>query len=157
MNKEEKIENNTDNNNTDNNNTVNNNIDKHNKMINFLNKASIVCNNINDLNGMLIPREIFMNEERYKNIKEDIPELKKIFSSSYLTSLQETAQDKQRWPLLNLIRQLLRSCNYKLTPKRVSDGYTLDGKKNTSECLLLKRCELFYKIVTYLIVIINIF
>ncbi len=139
MNKEEEIENNTDNNNTDNNNTVNNNIDKHNKMINFLNKASIVCNNINDLNGMLIPREIFMNEERYKNIKEDIPELKKIFSSSYLTSLQETAQDKQRWPLLNLIRQLLRSCNYKLTPKRVSDGYTLDGKKKYKRMFIVEK------------------
>jgi hypothetical protein len=139
MNKEEEIENNTDNNNTVNNNTVNNNIDKHNKMINFLNKASIVCNNINDLNGMLIPREIFMNEERYKNIKEDIPELKKIFSSSYLTSLQETAQDKQRWPLLNLIRQLLRSCNYKLTPKRVSDGYTLDGKKKYKRMFIVEK------------------
>ena len=139
MNKEEEIENNTDNNNKVNNNTVNNNIDKHNKMINFLNKASIVCNNINDLNGMLIPREIFMNEERYKNIKEDIPELKKIFSSSYLTSLQETAQDKQRWPLLNLIRQLLRSCNYKLTPKRVSDGYTLDGKKKYKRMFIVEK------------------
>jgi len=134
MNKEEEIENNT-----VNNNTVNNNIDKHNKMINFLNKSSIVCNNINDLNGMLIPREIFMNEERYKNIKEDIPELKKIFSSSYLTSLQETAQDKQRWPLLNLIRQLLRSCNYKLTPKRVSDGYTLDGKKKYKRMFIVEK------------------
>ena len=129
MNKEEEIENNT----------VNNNTDKHNKMINFLNKATIVCNNINDLNGMLIPREIFMNEERYKNIKEDIPELKKIFSSSYLTSLQETAQDKQRWPLLNLIRQLLRSCNYKLTPKRVSDGYTLDGKKKYKRMFIVEK------------------
>jgi len=134
MNKEEEIENNT-----VNNNTVNNNIDKHNKMINFLNKSSIVCNNINDLNGMLIPREIFINEERYKNIKEDIPELKKIFSSSYLTSLQETAKDKQRWPLLNLIRQLLRSCNYKLTPKRVSDGYTLDGKKKYKRMFIVEK------------------
>ena len=129
MNKQEEIENNT----------VNNNTDKHNKMINFLNKATIVCNNINDLNGMLIPREIFMNEERYKNIKEDIPELKKIFSSSYLTSLQETAQDKQRWPLLNLIRQLLRSCNYKLTPKRISDGYTLDGKKKYKRMFIVEK------------------
>lgn len=118
---------------------IENNTDKNKKMINFLNKASIVCNNINDLNGMLIPREIFMNEERYKNIKEDIPELKKIFSSSYLTSLQETAQDKQRWPLLNLIRQLLRSCNYKLTPKRVSDGYTLDGKKKYKRMFIVEK------------------
>jgi len=123
----------------DNEKEMENNTDKAKKMINFLNKATIVCNNINDLNGMLIPREIFINEEKYKNIKEDIPELKKIFSSSYLTSLQETAQDKQRWPLLNLIRQLLRSCNYKLTPKRVSDGYTLDGKKKYKRMFIVEK------------------
>jgi hypothetical protein len=123
----------------DNEKEMENNTDKAKKMINFLNKATIVCNNINDLNGMLIPREIFINEEKYKNIKEDIPELKKIFSSSYLTSLQETAEDKQRWPLLNLIRQLLRSCNYKLTPKRISDGYTLDGKKKYKRMFIVEK------------------
>jgi len=123
----------------DNEKEMENNTDKAKKMINFLNKATIVCNNINDLNGMLIPREIFMNEERYTNIKEDIPELKKIFSSSYLTSLQDTAEDKQRWPLLNLIRQLLRSCNYKLTPKRISDGYTLDGKKKYKRMFIVEK------------------
>ena len=123
----------------DNEKEIENNTDKAKKMINFLNKATIVCNNINDLNGMLIPREIFINEERYKNIKEDIPELKKIFSSSYLTSLQDTAEDKQRWPLLNLIRQLLRSCNYKLTPKRISDGYTLDGKKKYKRMFIVEK------------------
>lgn len=128
MDKEVDIQNNTD-----------NNVDKNKKMINFLNKASIVCNNINDLNGMLIPREVFISEEKYKIIKEDIPELKKIFSSSYLTSLQETAKDKQRWPLLNLIRQLLRSCNYKLTPKRISDGYTLDGKKKYKRMFIVEK------------------
>jgi len=123
----------------DNEKEMENNTDKAKKMINFLNKATIVCNNINDLNGMLIPREIFINEEKYKNIKEDIPELKKIFSSSYLTSLQDTAEDKQRWPLLNLIRQLLRSCNYKLTPKRISDGYTLDGKKKYKRMFIVEK------------------
>lgn len=123
----------------DNEKEIENNTDKAKKMINFLNKATIVCNNINDLNGMLIPREIFINEEKYKNIKEDIPELKKIFSSSYLTSLQDTAEDKQRWPLLNLIRQLLRSCNYKLTPKRISDGYTLDGKKKYKRMFIVEK------------------
>ena len=65
--------------------------------------------------------------------------MKKIFSSSYLTSLQDTAEDKQRWPLLNLIRQLLRSCNYKLTPKRISDGYTLDGKKKYKRMFIVEK------------------
>jgi hypothetical protein len=55
--------------------------------------------------------------------------LKQIFASSSLTALQSTAEDNQRWPLLNLVRQILKSCNYKMTPKRVSAGYMKDGTK----------------------------
>jgi hypothetical protein len=46
-----------------------------------------------------------------------------------LTSLQSTAEENQKWPLLNLVRQILKSCNFSMTPKRISNGYTKDGKK----------------------------
>lgn len=95
----------------------------------FLNKCKIIINTYDDLNGMLIPREIFLDKEIYKSIKEDIAILKQIFASSSLTALQSTAEDTQKWPLLNLVRQILKSCKYKMTPKRISDGYTKEGKK----------------------------
>ena len=95
----------------------------------FLNKCKIDMNTYDDLNGMLIPREIFLDKANYINVKEDIAILKQIFASSSLTALQSTAEDNQKWPLLNLVRQILRSCNYKMTPKRISAGYTKDGKK----------------------------
>ena len=95
----------------------------------FLNKCKIVMNTYDDLDGMLIPREIFLDKTNYINVKEDIAILKQIFASSSLTALQSTAEDNQKWPLLNLVRQILRSCNYKMTPKRISAGYTKDGKK----------------------------
>jgi len=108
-------------------------------IIDVLNKANIVCSSMNDLNGMLIPREMFMNLEIYKDIKTKIPDLKTLFSSSYLTSLQDTAEKKQQWPLLNLLRQVLRSCNFKLTPKRISDGYTIDGKKKYKRMFIVEK------------------
>ncbi len=95
----------------------------------FLNKCKIVMTTYDDLDGMLIPREIFLDKANYINVKEDIAILKQIFASSSLTALQSTAEDNQKWPLLNLVRQILRSCNYKMTPKRISAGYTKDGKK----------------------------
>lgn len=110
-------------------------------IIEFLNKINIICTTLNDLNNMLIPRDILLNDTIYKSIKEKIPELKTIFSSSYLTSLQSPAEKKQRWPLLNLIRQVLRSCNYKLTPKRLSDGYTLDGKKKYKRMFIIEQMK----------------
>jgi hypothetical protein len=114
-------------------------------LIEFLNKGNIVCASLNDLNGMLVPRELFFNETIYKELKERIPELKHIFSSSYLTSLQEPAEKIQKWPLLNLIRQVLRSSNFKLTPKRVSNGYTVDGKKKYKRVFIIEKMKLASK------------
>jgi hypothetical protein len=95
----------------------------------FLIKCKIVMNSFDDLDGMLIPREIFLDTGLYNSVKEDISILKQVFTSSAMTSLQSTAEENQKWPLLNLVRQILRSCHYKMTPKRVSAGYTKDGKK----------------------------
>ena len=112
-------------------------------LINFFNKGNIACSSLNDLNGMLVPRELFFNETIYKELKATFPELKTIFSSSYLTALQEPAEKIQRWPLLNLIRQVLRSCSFKLTPKRISNGYTVDGKKKYKRVFIIEKMKCF--------------
>jgi len=113
--------------------------DKNKFIIDFLNKGQITCLTLDDLNRMLIPRELFFNDKIYKELKENIPELKHLFSSSYLTSLQSSAETTQKWPHLNLIRQILRSINFKLTPKRVSDGYTVDGKKKYKRMFIIEK------------------
>lgn len=95
----------------------------------FLNKCKILINEFDDLDGFLIPREIFLDKDIYNLVKEDISILKQVFTSSALTSLQSNAEENQKWPLLNLVRQILRSCHFIMTPKRVSAGYTKDGKK----------------------------
>ena len=38
--------------------------------------------------------------------------MKKMYSSGALTALQKSAEAKQKWPLLNLVRQILKSNNY---------------------------------------------
>jgi len=105
----------------------------------FLNKCKIPVTNLNDLEGMLIPREILIDNEIYKSVKEEISILKQIFNSSYLTSLQSTAEENQKWPLLNLVRQILKSCNFTMTPKRISSGYTKDGKKIYKRMFIIQK------------------
>jgi hypothetical protein len=105
----------------------------------FFNKCNIIASTFNQLNGMLIPREILLDNETYKTIKDDIVSLKKMFNSSSLTSLQSTAETNQKWPLLNLIRQLLKAINFKLTPKRVSAGYTKTGTKLYKRMFIIER------------------
>jgi hypothetical protein len=95
----------------------------------ILNESGINFNTEEEINGILIPREILLDFTIYEKIKDKIPDLKKVFSSSSLTSLQKNANMNQKWPLLNLVRQILAVYNYHLMPIRKSDGYTLDGVK----------------------------
>ena len=95
----------------------------------FLNKVGIEFQNVEQLEGQLIPRDILLNKDLYEEIKKDIPELKKLFSSSSHTSLHKNAEESQKWPIINITRQILKSCNFDMEPIRKSDGKTKDGKK----------------------------
>jgi hypothetical protein len=83
----------------------------------------------NEIQEQLMPREVLLSDMKYEAVKYHIPELKKNYSSSFMTSLQKNADKSQRWPLLNLTRQLLSIYGYKMEPIRKADGYTLEGLK----------------------------
>jgi hypothetical protein len=86
-------------------------------------------NDLSELNGMIILRERLLSDNKYDEIKILLPELKKKYSSSFMTSLQKNADIVQKWPLLNFVRQILNTYGYKMEPIRKADGYTLDGVK----------------------------
>jgi len=94
-----------------------------------LNMIGFKFNDLNELNGLVIPRDQLLSDAKYDEIKLLLPELKKKYSSSIMTSLQKNADIKQRWPLLNFVRQILNTYGYKMEPIRKADGYTLDGIK----------------------------
>ena len=108
-------------------------------LLNFLKVCNISCTEITELCGFQILRETLLNNETYIVAKNYIPEFKKKFSSSYLTSLQSGAQESQKWPLINLLRQILKSYNYNLTPKRLANGYTKTGKKLYKRIFLVNK------------------
>ena len=92
-----------------------------------------------DLNSQMIPREFFIEPSQYNNIKDKIISLKSLFSSSSMTCLHKNAFNKQRFPLLNLVRQILGMYYYKMTPVRKSDGYTIDGIKKYKRYFLITK------------------
>ena len=105
----------------------------------IFNLIGIEFNEIEDLNGLTIVREQLLSDSKYEEIKKLIPELKKIYSSSLMTSLQKNADKSQKWPLLNLVRQILSIHNFKMEPIRKSDGYTLEGIKKYKRYFLIKK------------------
>lgn len=88
-----------------------------------------------------IDRDFFLDMHKYDNIQKYIVSLKKEFSSSFLTSLQENARIKQKFPLLNLVRQILNVYGYKMEPFRKCDGYTVDKKKKFKRYFLIVKEE----------------
>jgi hypothetical protein len=104
-----------------------------------LKQIGLNINSSSDLNGLLIPREQLLSDNKYDEVKEKIPDLKKKLSSSLMTSLQKNAEISQKWPLLNLVRQILNVFKYKMVPVRKSDGYTLSGVKKYKRFFLVKQ------------------
>ena len=76
-----------------------------------------------ELDNYLLPREQLLNYSKSEEIKILIPELKKHYTASFMTSLQKNAEKSQKWPLLNLVRQILHVYGYKMEPIRKADGY----------------------------------
>jgi hypothetical protein len=99
----------------------------------------IEFNHFDDLNGLTILREQLLSDAKYEEVKQFLPELKKTYSSSFMTSLQKNADKSQKWPLLNLVRQILNVYDYKMDPIRKSDGYTLEGVKKYKRYFLIKK------------------
>ena len=106
---------------------------------NILKLIGIELNSHNIIKDQLIPREILLSDDKYNEIKPFINNLKKNYSSSFMTSLQKNAEKSQKWPLLNLTRQLLCVYGYKMEPKRVSDGYTLEGIKKYKRYFIINK------------------
>lgn len=110
-------------------------------LIEFLNKCGIVFEHFDNINGLTVPREFFTNIEKYNLIKINIKNIKQIFSSSSLTSLQTAASKNQKWPLLNLVRQILKAKNYTMKPIRKSAGYTELGKKKYDRYFIIEKIK----------------
>ena len=117
-------------------------MNNHEKVIyTFLKECNFVIDNIEQLDGLMIPREMLLSEKKYLDVSKNILELKQMFSSSMLTSLQNTAPKRQKWPLLNLVRQILKSNDYKMVPLRKSGGYTKEGKKIYKRFFVIKKLK----------------
>lgn len=91
--------------------------------------------------GNLIDRNTLISDTKYEEIKPNIQNIKQYYSSSYLTSLQTNADKKQKWPLLNFLRQILKIRGVTLTPIRKANGYTKEGKKLYKRFFLIEKIK----------------
>ena len=99
-------------------------------------------NNDNDLINITLNQKYLRLDKFKEKISDMIPKLKKKFKSHNLTCLHNNSLDKQKFPTINMIRQILKCNNYKLEPYVVCNGY----EKNTNNKIweryfLIKKIE----------------
>ena len=88
--------------------------------------------NINSIEeASYIDRDLLMSQDTVKKFYSRADELRKVYSSDRLTSLHKNAQEKQKYPAINLLRQVLKEHDYKLEPHLINKGY--DGKTKIVE------------------------
>lgn len=119
------------------------------EITNFLKLCNITFENEILLEGQFIPREIMLSDKTYELVKDKIPNLKKKLSSSSLTSLHKNAKQEQKWPLLNIVRQILKIYNYNMKPIRKANGYTKDGKKKYKRLFIINKINVVNTNVTH--------
>jgi hypothetical protein len=113
-------------------------------ILKILNLSGFVLENMAILNGLSIPRDLLLNNEKYEIVSDYLVKLRKLkkYSSSTLTSLHDGAMKKQKWPLLNLVRQILKVENYRMVPFRKTAGKDKNGKKKYVRFFLIERMKI---------------
>lgn len=87
---------------------------------------------IDELDGVIIERDLLLVEEVSKHLLSFQDKIKNSgYKTGTLTSLHKNNNDKQKWPEVNILRQLLKCNGIKLKPFIKSNGYDKKtGKKN---------------------------
>ena len=91
--------------------------------------------------GLIIQRDTLIDPAKYEKLKPHIVLLKKIFSSKTMTSMHTTAEITQKWPCLNLVRQVLKRMGYDIKPERKCAGRDESGKKLFDRFFIIHKRE----------------
>jgi hypothetical protein len=86
-----------------------------------------------DLNNLSLSNSYLRNKEFNEKIVDMIPKLKKKYKSHNLTCLHKNSLDKQKFPTINMIRQILKCNDLKLYPYTVCKGYDKITKQKILE------------------------
>lgn len=106
----------------------------------FFNSIGIRYETYDDLEGYLVDRDTLVKQD-YDNHELNIQKLNEHYKNDSITSLKKNAKDSQRWPILNLTRQILKVKGFHMKPIRKSNGYSKSGKKLYKRSFKLERIE----------------
>ena len=98
-------------------------------ILDMFNKLGFKYSNMSDLHYTEYDRDLFINANVHEYLTF-VPKLKEYFKSSKLDSLHSNSIQKQKFPVINIFRQILKCNDIHMKPKVLSIGYCkATGKK----------------------------
>ena len=98
---------------------------------------------LDELENIEIDRDLLLKDNIKNTYDALIPEFKALYKTSRLNSLHNNRSVKQKYPQINLLRQILKCNNFNLKPKIISLGYSkITGKKMLKRSYVIKKKEL---------------
>jgi len=97
-------------------------------LLKLLKVINIDIENKELLTNYTFERDILLKKEVIDKYYNMIKNLKKQYTSDILTCLHMNSVSKQKFPGINMLRQILKCNGFKLKPKVVSMGYVGDIK-----------------------------
>ena len=88
--------------------------------------------NEEDLTNLTLTVESLKNPELIQNLYSIIPKVKSKYKSTSLTCLHKNSMEKQKFPAINFIRQILKCNGYLLNGYYICNGY---NKQNGAKLL----------------------
>ena len=109
----------------------------------MLTALHIKFDNTEELYGLVIERDLLLVEEVSNHLLSFQDKIKESgYKTGTLTSLHKNNNDKQKWPEVNILRQLLKCNGIKLKPFTKSNGYDKKtGKKNVIRYYRFEKLE----------------
>ena len=105
--------------------TENNNSEKKLELLQSLLKViNIEMTDRETLNGTSFERDILLTEDVIHKYYSMIKKLKTTYTSDILTCLHVNSVLKQKFPAINMLRQMLKCNNFKLKPVVITLGYS---------------------------------
>jgi len=84
----------------------------------------------NDISNLILKQDTLKSKTLITDLNEKVPNLKSYYNSSKLTCLHKNSLDKQKFPAVNMLRQILKCNSFKMEPYVISKGYDkFSGKK----------------------------
>jgi hypothetical protein len=83
-----------------------------------------------DISNIILRQDTLKSNTLITDLNNKVPNLKSYYNSSKLTCLHKNSLDKQKFPAVNMFRQILKCNSFKMEPYVISKGYDkFSGKK----------------------------